>query len=93
MPAAEKVLQTVAWKSNKVRLIDQTALPEKLVWDREGAIHAGGGRPTDAFAGFCGQLGTQMLFMPLPSGEVLNITAPCSVAQRFASVALSRLAA
>jgi transposase len=33
------------------------ALPEKLVWDREGAIHAGGGRPTDAFAGFCGQLG------------------------------------
>src|SRR4051795_3924747 len=32
------------------------ALPEKLVWDREGAIHAGGGRPTDAFAGFCGQL-------------------------------------
>jgi len=33
------------------------ALPEKLVGDREGAIHAGGGRPTDAFAGFCGQLG------------------------------------
>jgi hypothetical protein len=26
------------------------ALPETLVWDREGAIHAGGGRPTDAFA-------------------------------------------
>jgi transposase len=32
------------------------ALPETLVWDREGAIHAGGGQPTDAFAGFCGQL-------------------------------------
>jgi transposase len=32
------------------------ALPEKLVWDREGAI-AGGGRPTDEFAAFCGQLG------------------------------------
>ncbi len=31
------------------------ALPEKLVWDREGAI-AGGGRPTDDFAAFCGQL-------------------------------------
>jgi hypothetical protein len=30
-------------------------LPEKLVWDREGAI-AGGGRPSDEFAGFCGQL-------------------------------------
>jgi hypothetical protein len=32
------------------------ALPERLVWDREGAIHAGGGRPTDEFAAFCGQL-------------------------------------
>jgi transposase len=32
------------------------ALPQKLVWDREGAI-AGGGRPTDEFAAFCGQLG------------------------------------
>ena len=32
------------------------ALPEKLVWDREGAIHAGGGCPTEAFAAFCGQL-------------------------------------
>jgi transposase len=32
------------------------ALPEKLVWDREGAIHAGGGRPTGEFACFCGQL-------------------------------------
>jgi hypothetical protein len=30
-------------------------LPEKLVWDREGAI-AGGGRPTAEFASFCGQL-------------------------------------
>jgi transposase len=32
------------------------ALPEKLVWDREGAI-APAGRPTDPFAAFCGQLG------------------------------------
>ena len=31
------------------------ALPEKLVWDRESAI-AAGGRPTESFAGFCGQL-------------------------------------
>jgi len=33
------------------------ALPERVVWDREGAIHRGGGQPTDEFAGFCGQLG------------------------------------
>jgi transposase len=31
------------------------ALPEKLVWDRESAI-AAGGRPTGSFAAFCGQL-------------------------------------
>lgn len=31
-------------------------LPKTLVWDREGALHAGGGRPTEAFAAFCGQL-------------------------------------
>jgi transposase len=31
-------------------------LPKTLVWDREGALHAGDGRPTDAFASFCGQL-------------------------------------
>jgi transposase len=32
------------------------ALPELMVWDREGCLHAGGGRPTGAYAGFCGQL-------------------------------------
>jgi transposase len=32
------------------------ALPETLVWDRQAGLHAGGGRPTDAFAAFCGQL-------------------------------------
>jgi transposase len=33
------------------------ALPGKAVWDREGAIHAGGGQPTEEFARLCGQLG------------------------------------
>jgi transposase len=32
------------------------ALPQLLVWDREGALHAGEGRPTDVYAAFCGQL-------------------------------------
>jgi len=32
------------------------ALPKKAVWDREGALHRGGGRPTEAFAAYCGQL-------------------------------------
>ncbi len=32
------------------------ALPELLVWDREGALHAHDGRPTAVYAAFCGQL-------------------------------------
>ena len=32
------------------------ALPETLVWDRQAGLHAGDGRPTGAFAAFCGQL-------------------------------------
>jgi hypothetical protein len=39
------------------------ALPEKLVWDREGAIHGGGGRPTAEFAAFCGQLGVGWIIL------------------------------
>jgi transposase len=45
----------IAWGMNRC-LGRLGALPRKLVWDREGAIHAGGGRPSEAFAGFCGQL-------------------------------------
>jgi transposase len=32
------------------------ALPGTLVWDRQAGLHAGDGRPTEAFAAFCGQL-------------------------------------
>jgi transposase len=39
------------------------ALPETLVWDREGALHAGGGRPTDVYAAFCGELGVGWRFL------------------------------
>ena len=43
------------WAMN--RCLEQLgALPETVVWDREGAIHAGSGRPTEAFASWCGQL-------------------------------------
>jgi transposase len=31
-------------------------LPQVLVWDREGCVHAHAGRPTDSYAAFCGQL-------------------------------------
>jgi transposase len=31
-------------------------LPRTLVWDRQAGIHGHGGRPSEAFAGFCGQL-------------------------------------
>ena len=32
------------------------ALPQTLVWDRQAGLHAGDGRPTEAFAAFCGAL-------------------------------------
>jgi len=37
-------------------LVKLGGLPETLVWDREGALHAGGGRPTEPFAALCGAL-------------------------------------
>ena len=49
------------------------ALPEKLVWDREGAIHAGGGRPTDAFAGFCGQLGVGWVILDAGDAQAKGV--------------------
>jgi transposase len=38
------------------------ALPELMVWDREGCLHARGGRPTEIYAAFCGQLPVDWLF-------------------------------
>jgi len=37
-------------------------LPELMVWDREGCLHAGGGRPTEVYAAFCGQLPVDWYF-------------------------------
>ena len=37
-------------------------LPEKLVWDRESAIGAGG-KPTESFLSFCGQLGVGWIIL------------------------------
>jgi hypothetical protein len=48
-------------------------LPEKLVWNREGAIHAGGGRPTDAFAAFCGQLGVGWVILEAADPQAKGI--------------------
>jgi transposase len=38
------------------------ALPELLVWDRQSGLHAGGGRPTQEYAAFCGQLRVDWYF-------------------------------
>jgi hypothetical protein len=42
-------------------------------------------------SGVCGQLGAQMVFLSLASGQVLNVTAPCPIAKLIAAKALSRL--
>jgi hypothetical protein len=44
-------------------------------------------------AGYCGSLGRPMLDIMLTNGKVLNITAPCSLAQRLAAKALPRISA
>jgi transposase len=44
-------------------LVKLGALPETLVWDREGALHAGSGRPTEPFAALCGELGVGWRFL------------------------------
>ncbi|MDP9347175.1 MAG: IS21 family transposase [Actinomycetota bacterium] len=38
------------------------ALPKELVWDRQAGIHGHGGRPSEAFAAFCGELKTGWRF-------------------------------
>jgi transposase len=50
-----KRFEDLAWGMNRC-LAQLGALPETLVWDREGAIHAGKGEPTAEFAAFCGRL-------------------------------------
>ncbi len=37
-------------------------LPSTLVWDRQAGIHGHDGRPSEAFAAFCGQLRADWLF-------------------------------
>jgi hypothetical protein len=48
------------------------ALPEKLVWDREGAI-APAGRPTHEFASFCGQLGVGWVILEAGDAQAKGV--------------------
>lgn len=57
-----KELPDIAWGMNRC-LGRLGALPQKLVWDREGAIHRGGGRPTEAFLAYCGALSTGWIIL------------------------------
>ncbi|MBK8294076.1 MAG: IS21 family transposase [Solirubrobacterales bacterium] len=50
-----KRFEDIAWGMSRC-LTQLGTLPEKVVIDREGALHKGGGRPTDNFAAYLGQL-------------------------------------
>ena len=50
-----KELPDLLWGMSRC-LLAFGGLPKTLVWDREGALHAGAGRPTDGFAAYLGQL-------------------------------------
>jgi transposase len=57
-----KQLPDLLWGMNRcLRFLG--ALPETVVWDREGAIHAGGGKPTEGFAAYCGRLAVGWLIL------------------------------
>jgi transposase len=51
-----KELPDLLWGMNRC-VAALGGLPKTLVWDREGALHAGEGRPTEGFAAYLGQLG------------------------------------
>ena len=57
-----KEFHDIAWGMSRC-LARLGALPKKVVWDREGALHAGSGRPTDEFAAFCGRLALGWIFL------------------------------
>jgi len=50
-----KNFEDIAWGMNEC-LKQLGALPQKVVVDREGALHKGGGRPSDSFAAYLGQI-------------------------------------
>jgi hypothetical protein len=54
---------------------------------RRAPVEVGGHR------GYCARLGAQMLLVPLRGRQLLTVTAPCVLAQRFAAEALKHLAA
>ena len=53
------------------------ALPEKLVWDREAAI-ATGGRPTEPFAAFCGQLSVGWVILEARDPQAKELVSHCT---------------
>ncbi len=82
--AGTKSLITLTVESlNLSQIRHEMTKPQPLALGRHGAFRA-----------YCGRLGQEMLFAPLSSrGEVLNVTAHCPIAQRFAALALTRLEA
>lgn len=54
-PIFSKRFEDISWGMNEC-LTQFGALPKKVVIDREGALHKGGGRPTDHFAAWLGEL-------------------------------------
>ena len=51
-----------SYKEKADRVERLGGLPKRLVWDREGCLHAGLGRPADAYAAVLGELGVGVVF-------------------------------
>ena len=61
------------------------ALPQLMVWDREGCLHAGGGRPTDVYAGFCGRLPVDWYFCEPGDAPAKAASSGCRATRRRTS--------
>lgn len=63
-----KTLEDITFGINSC-LCQMGATPGKLVLDREGALHKGGGYPSDGFAAFLGQLDLGWVILPPRDAE------------------------
>jgi transposase len=54
------------------------ALPELLVWDRQAGIHAHDGRPTRAFAAFCGEVRVDWHFCAPADPQAKELVSQCT---------------
>jgi hypothetical protein len=68
-----------------VTIVVERASIQKLAGPMKSRVHVS----VAGLPGYCGSLGSPILFVALRSGGVLSVTAPCRIAEGFAAAALA----